>query len=301
MEKLLSDLCIPSPLQELQHRDFDHAGVRLWIKRDDLIHPILSGNKWRKMAPLLEIAMGADARELLGIGGAYSNLLHALAYAGYRLGIRTRGMVRGSYARRENPTLKDCRNWGMQIECVPRKDFIALREQDISGMREDGVFYIPLGGTDKKYLQQVGVLMDEVYERVPSMDFACVPVGSGGTMAGMINASGGATKVLGFSSFKQDFEREMVAKLLPGSPSTQWEIIKGYPKAGFGKIDARILAFIKQFYKRWNIKLDAVYNGKMMFVLLQMIRNGYFPRGSDIVAVHSGGTQGLRALPDVFN
>ncbi len=296
MRDLGSDkLCIPSPLEQIQHYIISKAGVELWIKRDDLIHPILSGNKWRKIKPLLEKAKNLNAHTIMGIGGAYSNLLHALAYAGYRMNLKTIGCIRGHYIDLDNPTLKDCKNWKMQLRTLDKKSFQHWQSIKHATFIQPGVFFIPLGGTDPNHLSGVEEMMHEIYRQISSPDYVCVPIGSGGTMAGMIRWANPSTKILGFSTFKQNFETEMIQNILGKDANTNWEIIKQYPKLGFGKVDAPLLEFIRQFHTDTGIQLDTVYNGKMMHVIMALIASGAFKKGSKIVAIHSGGTQGLRS------
>ena len=292
---LLEELNIPSPLELLRHPVLERAGVRLWMKRDDLIHPVLSGNKWRKMQPLLEDALRLGATSLVGLGGGFSNLLHALAYAGYRLGIETIGWVRGTYVNTNNATLSDCSRWGMKVLPIPKEQFEQWRSRKTAGLMEDGKYFIPLGGTSDMGLKSVGRIMDEIYSQIHPQ-FVMVPIGSGGTMAGLISNARHGTTVMGFSTFKQDFEEAMIRDLVGNDGVARWEVVKRYPKPGFGKIDRGIRSFISSFEEEWGVPLDAVYNGKMMYSLLRMLEEGYFSRGTEIVTIHTGGLQGVRDL-----
>lgn len=125
----------------------DRRQVELWIKRDDLLHPIVSGNKWRKLKYILNHALSQGAIKIVSMGGAYSNHLHALAYVGHRLGIQTEGFIRGEP--QSNPTLSDLRRWGMRLQFVSREDYRNLRQykhwNSLPGI-DTNAYWLPEGG-----------------------------------------------------------------------------------------------------------------------------------------------------------
>jgi 1-aminocyclopropane-1-carboxylate deaminase len=285
----------PSPLTRIIDPGLP-GKLELWVKRDDLLHPIISGNKWRKLRYILEDALSSGARTLISMGGAYSNHLHALAYAGQQLGLQTIGYIRGERPEPLTPTLQDCRNWGMELRFVSRSDYRKLRQfrgpHDLPGIRP-GQYWLPEGGAQALALKGVAELVEEI---AMPFDVLCLPCGTGTTLAGCVAALGGAKAVLGFAALKNaDFLTVDVQSLLPKTYA-HWHINPHYHFGGFAKTTPELLEFVDRFELMQQIPLEPVYTGKMMFGLYDMIAKGYFEPDQRIIAVHTGGLQGKRGF-----
>jgi 1-aminocyclopropane-1-carboxylate deaminase len=285
----------PSPLTRIIDPELP-GDLELWIKRDDRLHPIISGNKWRKLRYILEDAIASEAHTLVSMGGAYSNHLHALAYAGKQLGLRTIGYIRGERTGPLTPTLQDCQDWGMELRFVSRAAYRLLRQyrepDDLPGIRP-GQYWLPEGGAQPLALKGVAELVEEI--NMP-FDVLCLPCGTGTTLAGCVAALGGAKTAVGFAALKNaDFLTADVESLLP-TPYTNWQINPHYHFGGFAETTSELLNFISRFELMQQIPLEPVYTGKMMYGVYDMIAKGGFDPGQRIVAVHTGGLQGKRGF-----
>lgn len=286
----------PSPLTRINDPWLDQYAVELWLKRDDLLHPVVSGNKWRKLKYVLQHALSVNADTLVSMGGAYSNHLHALAFVGRQLGLKTVGLVRGDAPQPFNPTLQDLRDWGMDLQFISRTAYRQLREDPHGYSRaglKAGQYWLPEGGATALALQGVVELVAEINQPEAVL---CVPCGTGTTLAGLVASSSAQNTVLGFAALKgAGFLVSEVGKLLPiQSPPCRWSINLDYHCGGFGKVTPELLQFMQRFEQTTGILLDPVYTGKMLFGLYDLIARGYFPPGQRIVAIHTGGLQGRR-------
>jgi 1-aminocyclopropane-1-carboxylate deaminase len=284
----------PSILTKIDDPLLDRHEVELWMKRDDGLHPVISGNKWRKLKFILDHALSSGADTIISMGGAYSNHLHALAYAGRMLDLKTQGFIRGEPPERLTPTLMDMQNWGMTLKFISRSDYRLLRHckgcYDLPGLKP-GQYWLPEGGAQALALKGVAELIDEI--DVP-YDTLCAPCGTGATLAGLIAAAPGQVSVIGFAALKNaGFLTADVASLLP-QPRTRWQINLDYHFGGFAKTNARLIAFIENFEYYTGIPLEPVYTGKMMYALYDLLAKHTFKPGQRIIAVHTGGLQGKR-------
>jgi len=269
--------------------------IQLWIKRDDLLHPVISGNKWRKLKYLLNDALVDGADTLVSMGGAYSNHLHALAFAGNSLGLKTIGYVRGERPNVINPTLRDLMLWGMELRFVSRSDYRQLRAFK-SGTMPDlqaNQCWLPEGGASASALRGVAEIMDEIPIRYDHLLVAC---GTGTTLAGLISAAPAHCRVTGISALKgADFLNHDVKRLLsPDRFYTHWQILQDYHFGGFAKSSPELKQFMRQFYASHAIALEPVYTGKLLFAVFDLLKKGYFKPGQRIVVLHTGGLQGAR-------
>ena len=274
----------------------DQFEIELWMKRDDLLHPIISGNKWRKLKYSLDHALSSGADTIISMGGAYSNHLHALAYAGKALELQTIGLIRGEQPEMLTPTLSDMKNWGMELKFVSRSDYRLLRQykgcHDLPGLKPQQ-YWLPEGGAQTLALKGVAELVNEIDVLY---DILCAPCGTGATLAGIIDAVPGPVSVIGFAALKNaGFLQTDVASLLP-QPCTNWQINLDYHFGGFAKTNAELMAFIANFEFKTGIPLEPVYTGKMMYALYDLITKHTFKPGQRIIAVHTGGLQGKRGF-----
>lgn len=281
------------PNQEIKLAPTD---VRLFVKRDDLLHPTISGNKFRKLKYNLEAAKLEGKQTLLTFGGAFSNHIAAVAAAGKEYGFKTIGIIRGEELAsriQDNPTLSFASQNGMRLEFINRQDYRRKSEEaflDTLESRFGDVFILPEGGTNALAVKGCEEILDA---QDFGFDYICCAVGTGGTLAGLVNASAQNQKVLGFSALKGDFDSENITRF---STKTNWEIITDYHFGGYGKVDAELVGFINRFYGENKIQLDPVYTGKMLFGLSDMIAKGRFAPGTKILAIHTGGLQGIAGM-----
>ncbi|MGB0733853.1 MAG: 1-aminocyclopropane-1-carboxylate deaminase/D-cysteine desulfhydrase, partial [Pontibacterium sp.] len=240
---------------------------------------------------------------LLSFGGPYSNHIHALAYAGHVLGIPTVGIVRGYPHYLQNPTLTDAARWGMQLKLVDKRTYAqrhdsAYLKQCLQDFPQHLV--VPEGGSDS-----FGVAGAARIWQLPALsevlpDYLVVPVGSGGTFAGLISAAPKQVKVLGISVLNAELDlSDRVTELVntqSHSVNAKWQLDRAGHCGGYGKTTPELMKFIADFAAKYHISLDPVYTGKMMLRLHNLVKDGYFPKGANIAALHTGGLQGVRGF-----
>ncbi len=290
---------LPTPLLEISDEVILKAGVRLFIKRDDLIHPTVSGNKWRKLKYNLQKAKSEKATTLLTFGGAFSNHLYATAAAGKYSGFQTIGIVRGEDpGEKKSSTLKFCEEQGMILHYVSREEYKLRNSKDyIDQLKQKfaDTFIIPEGGTSEFALKGVEEMADEVNQQLGfTPDYYTVAAGTGGTAAGILSSG---ANVLAFSALKGgDFlETDILNLVGENDLRGQLKLFTDYHFKGYAKYTQELLDFILIFKRKHGILLEQVYTGKMLFGLYDLIGNGYFKTGDCIVAVHTGGLQGILA------
>ncbi|WP_448245374.1 1-aminocyclopropane-1-carboxylate deaminase/D-cysteine desulfhydrase [Thalassotalea agariperforans] len=290
-----------SPVQQINHPIFTKHDLTVFVKRDDLIHPVISGNKWRKLKYNLFHAKSQGYQGVLSFGGAYSNHLHALAYAGYQQGLMTKAIVRGEPHYLANSTLSQASKWGMQCQFVDRKSYRLREDKDylFTLQKNNPDYYIvPEGGSNPHALTGVGELINELAQQV-SYESLLVPVGSGGTIAGLIAADNNQHQLLGIAVLKQaDYLINHIKNLLPAEAKAynNWQLLTQFHRGGYAKFSREDEQNIYQFNQATGITFEPVYSGKMILALLDLIAQGYFKAGSRIVLVHTGGLQGIKGL-----
>ncbi|MHC0446184.1 1-aminocyclopropane-1-carboxylate deaminase/D-cysteine desulfhydrase [Flavobacterium sp. 3-218] len=270
--------------------------ISLTIKREDLIHPFVSGNKFRKLKYNLLQAKAENKRTLLTFGGAFSNHIAAVAYAGKEQDFNTIGIIRGDELLdkiEENPTLKFAQENGMKFEFVSREEYRLKSENSfIEKLKEKfGDFYlVPEGGTNElavKGCEEILTDEDSVF------DFVCCAVGTGGTISGLINSSLPNQKILGFPALKGDFLTDEIRIF---AKKDNWNLISDYHFGGYGKINLELIEFINAFFEETKVPLDPIYTGKMVFGVIDLIGKNYFPAHSKILLIHTGGLQGIDGM-----
>lgn len=288
----------PSPLIRIDDALLTANGVELWIKRDDCMHPVISGNKWRKLKFILDHALKLGVDTIVSMGGAYSNHLHALAFAGQSLGLNTIAYIRGEKPEALNPTLRDLLAWGMELRFISRSDYRQLRTYKTYDSLPDlqpGQYWLPEGGATELALKGVAEIVREIDSDYDVLAVAC---GTGTTLAGLIAAMPAQATALGFAALKGgDFLSDDIKRLLPEGHSARnnWTMLLDYHCGGFGKTTPALLAFIERFQTRHGIPLEPVYTGKMFLGIYDLLRLGFFEAGQRIIAVHTGGLQGVRS------
>ncbi|MGI9543489.1 MAG: 1-aminocyclopropane-1-carboxylate deaminase/D-cysteine desulfhydrase [Cyclobacteriaceae bacterium] len=278
----------------------DYSRIQLSLLREDLLHPTISGNKWRKLKYNLIQAKKQGHHTLLTFGGAYSNHIHATAAAGKEFEFKTIGLIRGEKHLPLNPTLQQAQSWGMQLHYVSRNDYKNKDQpQFIKALKSKfGQFYLlPEGGTNNLALEGCAEMVKVVET---TFDYWCVPCGTGGTMAGIVKGLNGRSKVIGFSALKDGGSiNRNVDNLLAGNGSetlVNWEINVDNHFGGYAKFTPELINFVNQFKAQHQIQLDPIYTGKMMLGIFKLATQGFFPVGTRILAVHTGGKQGIKGF-----
>ena len=285
-----------APLQKLEDELLREQGVELWVKREDLLHPHISGNKWRKLKYNLQEARQQGHHTLLTFGGAYSNHIAATAAAGKEYGLKTIGIIRGEEHLPLNPTLRFATSCGMELHYIPRDKYKLKAEPDfLEEIQQQfgNVYVLPEGGTNLLAVKGC----TEIVQDIPiEYDYICSAMGTGGTLAGIVAGLAGEKQVLGFPALKGgEFLKQEVEELVraySGHTYSNWQLITDFHFGGYAKVKPELLAFLEEFRQKHHIPLEPVYTGKMLYGLFDLIRKGFFARGSRIVAVHTGGLQG---------
>ncbi|WP_418262199.1 1-aminocyclopropane-1-carboxylate deaminase/D-cysteine desulfhydrase [Flavobacterium faecale] len=270
--------------------------ISVSIKREDLIHPFVSGNKFRKLKYNLLQAKDEKATSLLTFGGAYSNHIAAVAFAGKEKGFKTIGIIRGEELAskiNENPTLKFAKECGMEFDFVTRERYRSKEDlKFIADLKQKwGDFYlVPEGGTNDLAVQGCEEILTEADAQ---FDYICCAVGTGGTISGLINSALPHQKVLGFPALKGDFLQDEICTFVK---NRNWELIQDYHFGGYGKVTPELVSFINDFFNKTKVPLDPIYTGKLVFGILDLIQKNYFPENSNILLIHTGGLQGVAGM-----
>ncbi len=271
--------------------------IRVLVRREDLNHDAVSGNKWWKLKYNLVEAVRLNSKTILAFGGAYSNMVYATAAAAHEMGMNSIGVIRGEETFPTNHTLSFAKKMGMQLHFVSREAYRKKSEQHfIESLKgKFGDFYmLPEGGTNElavKGCMEFGKkIMDET-----EFDYLCLPVGTGGTAAGIIAGIAGKKEVVGFSSLKGgEFLENEIKPLLEKCRLTDpgnWSIETQFHFGGYGKANDELNGFIRQQLLENQLPLDPVYTSKMMYGIVRLISEGYFKPGSTVLAIHTGGLQ----------
>ncbi|MBX9852944.1 MAG: pyridoxal-phosphate dependent enzyme [Cytophagaceae bacterium] len=290
-----------SPLEKLNDSFFEEAGVELFIKREDLIHPLVSGNKWRKLKYNLIEAKQRDQNTILSFGGAYSNHIYALAAAGSIFHFKTIGVIRGELTMPLNPTLQYATQCGMQLHYIDRDKYRQKEEKDfLEDLRNihGEFYYLPEGGSNELGVKGCAEIIKEIDMEFDYITTAC---GSGGTLAGLITGLKGEKKAMGFSALKgKDFLNGKIEELIGGADNYahNWAINYDYHFGGYAKLTRELVQFMNDFEIKFKIKLEPVYTAKMFFGLFDLIKNGFFKMGTRIIALHTRGLQGLEGMKE---
>lgn len=274
--------------------------LEVYIKREDLLHETISGNKWRKLKYNLIEAKINNLNTLLTFGGAYSNHIHATASAGKIFGFKTIGIIRGEEYFPLNTTLDFANKCGMTIHYLDRTTYRKKNNQSvISELREKfGKFYlIPEGGTNNLAIKGCTEIIEDIDGEFDVILTAC---GTGGTISGLISGLSGRKKIIGIPVLKgAEFLNNDIKNLVKGYSKQEfsnWELDLNFHFGGYAKINLELINFIDEFEKINNIKLDPVYTGKLFFAINKMITDNKFENGTKLLALHTGGLQGIAGM-----
>lgn len=284
-----------TPIVEIREESIKEGGLRLLIKREDLNHKHISGNKWWKLKYNLARAQELGHETLLTFGGAYSNHLYAVAAAARELGMNSIGIVRGEETQPLNPTLNFVTQQGMVLHYLARAQY---REKSGEAVLQDlqnrfGSFYlIPEGGTNDAAIRgccELGYML----QAEASFDYLCLPVGTGGTLAGLVKQLRPQQEAIGISVLRNGgFLVGEVLRWLPPDHPARWRIETRFDFGGYAKSTPELKSFIERMRANHQLPLDPVYTGKAMFALFAMMEAGYFRSGSTVLMIHTGGLQG---------
>lgn len=290
-------------IRELKPR-VNPNNVSLFIKREDLIHPVISGNKWRKLKYNLQAARESGYQTLLTFGGAYSNHIHATAGAAHDHGFKSIGIIRGEEHLPLNPTLKEASAMGMRLYYMDR---ITYRNKHTKEVIDDlhelfGDFYlIPEGGTNELAIKGAAEIVSGLENDFDCLITAC---GTAGTVTGIIAGMKGMGKVIGISVLKGDFHQQDIHQWLEKlnlQGFKNWEVKTIYHFGGYARYNLELIRFINEFRNDYKIPLDPIYTGKMMFAVFDMIAKGQFEPGTRVLTIHTGGLQGIKGFNKRFN
>ncbi len=282
-------------IEEITH--INNRNITLHIKREDILHPLISGNKFRKLKYNLIEAKSLNAKTLVTFGGAFSNHILAVAAAGNEYNFRTIGIIRGEELKDkidQNPTLYAAKQLGMEFVFVSRELYRKKNEENfLEGLipMEERFYIIPEGGTNHLAIKGCEEILTETDKT--TFTHICCAIGTGGTLSGIINSSDASQKILGFSSLKGDFLSEQISNFVT---KENWEVNSSYHFGGYGKVNDELIAFLNAFHKETNIPLDPIYTGKMVFGIYDLIEKNYFPENAKILLIHTGGLQGIKGM-----
>jgi 1-aminocyclopropane-1-carboxylate deaminase len=291
-----------SVLQEIDEHPGRASGIRLLVKRDDLVHPLVQGNKWRKLHRPLARARAEGATGVLSFGGPYSNYLHALALAAPLFGLRSVGIIRGLHVPSDNPTLAAARQAGMALHLVAREVYDAgMEAAPIQALAQayPGYMVLPEGGAVADAVLGCQEIVRELRVQLPDFGqdnlWVCVPAGTGCTAAGIAAGLGSGGRLLVFPAVRYGVSAESIR--VQALAAGQYQIadihwMPDYILGKFGRPAGQVIDFARFFHKKYDILLDPLYNSRMMYGLFDVLGKKYFPQGSTVVAVHTGGTQG---------
>ena len=279
---------VQQDIQEI-HSAFLHSKkVRLLVQREDLNDPYCMGNKWWKLRYNLIEAMREKQNKVLTFGGAFSNHIVATASACNRMGLKSIGIIRGDSTDKLNPSLIRAQNDGMELFFVDRQIYRNKSNIDWKSIYGDH-YLIPEGGTN-----ELAVSSCEEMISFKEFDMVCVPVGTGGTLSGIIRSLKPSQHAIGFSSLKGGgFLNDEVKKYVDHS---NWSIQFDYHFGGYAKINLELVSFMNEFKRDFSIQLDPVYTAKMFYGIFDMIKNEQIRSNSTILAIHTGGTQGIEGM-----
>lgn len=296
-------------LSEVQLLTTHQDGSTVWLKREDKIHPDVSGNKFRKLKYNLAFAKAKKIKTLITFGGAYSNHIPATAKAGELEGFKTIGIIRGEELNNNfkktlatNKTLQFAYQCGMRFLFINRSLYRdkndantfqiildLLKGQNLLDTTNE-FYVIPEGGTNSLAIKGCREILTESDDK---FDYICAAVGTGGTLAGLIESSSPHQKVLGFPALKGDFLNEEIANY---TAKNNWQLITEYHFGGYAKYNIELINFINAFKKKHTIALDPIYTGKLLYGIYALLNQGFFSKNTRILAVHTGGLQGISAF-----
>lgn len=271
--------------------------IQVYIKREDLLHSEISGNKFRKLKYNIQQYQEGGYKGIVTMGGAFSNHIAATAYAGNHFKIQTMGLIRGE-EHEDNSTLSLAKSWGMKLQFLSRDQYAHIRHSNFTNWttyveEAEKYWFIPEGGENEEGFKGCTEIINDVLEEYDYVVCAC---GTGTTLAGLIASGNKNTQYLGISALKGDFMNQQVSKLLdtftPNHLNTNWLVLENYHGGGYAKLPSYLKDFLVKFEEKHNILLDPIYTLKMMYAVHDLIMQTWFKPNSKILCIHTGGLQG---------
>lgn len=286
-----------SPMQQIDSPAIKKQKLTVYVKRDDLLHPTISGNKWRKLKYNLKDMHDNNKNAFVTFSGAFSNHLYASSMAAKLHNIEGHVILRGPHIDEQNPTIKMARACHMNLHVVNR---ITYRKRNNTNYQDEireqlpNCYLIPEGGSNQAALSGVR----ELARSLPESDYILCPTGSGGTLAGLIDGSAETSHILGIAVLKnaEYLNQDIVRLSEKAATQNNWQILEQYHDGGYGKFTPELWLFCQKIRRDYNLPLEPIYSGKAFYALWQLIEQGYFPAHSNITFVHTGGLQGLDGL-----
>lgn len=287
LSTLDSNINLPSPIEQIFDPIWSDQNIELYIKREDLIHPLVNGNKYRKLKYNLE----SKPNCIITFGGAFSNHIHATASAGKIFNIPTVGIIRGEMDEC-NPTLLYAISCGMNLHFVDRTSYKLKEESELAQAiisQYDDPLILPEGGNNNMARKGTAEVALEIKTQLPLLDVIALSAGTGGTASGILTEKKAEYKLLVFSALKGDFLKDEINSM---SKSSDFQLVTDYHFGGYARSNPELISFINKFYEDHQIVLDPIYNGKGLFGLVDLVKKNYFKNGSKILWVLTGGQQG---------
>lgn len=279
-----------SPIELILYKEWEQAGVEVYFKREDLSHPFISGNKWRKLHYHLLAAAGVNAKKLITFGGAYSNHLLATAAAGAKYGFQTLGIIRGEPV--QNAVLGLCKHFGMQLTFVDRTSYKDHKAYQTNNPVENA-YWIPEGGGGELGEKGMGELIDEIDVKFTHV---CCSIGTGASFSGLLQRAAEINATLHLEGFAVIKGGEYLAEIFLQKQYPNYTFHTHSHGGGYAKTSPELLQFLENFSRSTGLLCDQVYEGKMLYCINELILNQYYPKGSKIVVLHNGGLSGMLSL-----
>jgi 1-aminocyclopropane-1-carboxylate deaminase len=292
---LKTSLVIPSPIQNVYHSLLLENNIALFVKREDLIHPQISGNKWRKLKYNLQYAQEKGIKQIVTFGGAFSNHIYATAAACKEFQLDSLGIIRGDYDP-QNPTLQFAQSCGMQLQFIDRASYRTKENGDIvkAALSEmDDYYIVPEGGSNDLAYEGLQELAEEI--NTTPFDVILVSAGTGGTATGILKYLDPAKELWVFSSLKSDYLETEILKNVAASKRHQLKFFSAYHYGGYGKSPESLISFINDFGAESRIPLDPIYNGKLVGGFFEMLAQSQVDASKSYLWIHTGGLQGIDA------
>ena len=263
------------------------------VLRLDAIHPIVSGNKWYKLKYYLEEAQQLNKKEIITFGGAYSNHIVATAFACKAYGLKSVGIIRGDDGMPLTHTLKEAKDYGMELKFVSRKDYMFKDEltKDFSN-----AYVIAEGGEGNLGFKGAAEILKDV--KIKNYNYIICACGTGTMITGLIKASTAKQKVIGINMLKgfEEMETLIKQKLDNDIDKSRFTIFNDYHFGGYAKHPQVIIDWMNYLWQREEIPTDIVYTSKLFYAVFDLIKKNYFPQKSNLLIIHSGGLQGNQSL-----
>ena len=290
---------IPSPIQKLDLSEFGISNHEVWVKRDDLIHPIVSGNKWRKLKNNIDVFLASKKSHIVSMGGAFSNHLLSLSFICNKYNISNTLLVRGEKPKELNDILLSCLNYNTKLIYTERKqysneswvtDFLANNFQNH--------FFIPEGGANNLGIRGCAQIINEIDE---DFDEIYCEVGTGATLMGIANALKNHQKVIGIVVLKGATQiKENLEFKHQDFISNKTVFLNDYHLGGYAKNSAKLIDFMRLFYSKTGIKTDPIYSGKLFYGLINQLLSDNDKKPKKIIALHSGGLAGIKGFENRY-